>query len=943
MVNPDGNFLSVYGLYHHEQFGYLIGAYVVEVNSDGKFTLKYQRLLPENFDAFSHGLDEADRKLTHLLYEISLNGLYKQFGARESSFQQFVDKFAGSTYKQIILDYIERRKAEAIAMLAGKNFYLKSKDGYPAWKKLSVLNKKAGIKFYVKRTKSDTLYTAKLVLNDKEENINAEISGVLVSSPPWILWNQLVIPLEEDIDGKKIVPFTKKQNILIPRHQENEFYTKFLLRLLELYEVDMQGFDVARTATPPHIQLVVTKDNADIYTFRLAAKYGDLRLWIRKPFKRVHVQLEYGESAPKLFVVERNPEIELRVSEFFAKLRKDESQLFDFGLNAEKALAWMEENYAALTSKGIELVQEYEGEKFNFERPMLSAEAEKNESGYLIKSGISIGKSWIPLTRIKKNVLNFDRKYVVNKDNAVLLPKTWLENLRLLFEIADEDESGNLFVQRCHAGVIRSAFRDVKVRGFVLSEAFEEIKSVAPPMNFKAELREYQKAGYDWLCFLREFGVNGILADDMGLGKTVQTLALLQKVKEEGSDYPHLIVAPNSLVFNWTAEIKRFAPELKVLEHTGPKRDKTLKNRSKFDVVITTYGIVRQDEEYLSQCQFEYVVLDECQYIKNGDAKITQAIFKLKSKSRLALTGTPIENSTMDLWTQINFLNPGMLGTSYFFERYYANPIEKQQSVQRRDELSSAVYPIILRRTKEMVAKDLPERIVDCIYSEMTDDQKKLYKETTALYRTTLFGDNADFQKNKMQILAGLQRLRQIAIHPQMIDPMKKESGKYNAIKEMLFQLHLSGEKVIVFSQFVKFLTILKYDLVKEKIKFSYLDGSTKDRESAVNHFQRDSETNVFLISMKAGGVGLNLTAARYVMLVDPWWNPAVEMQAISRAHRIGQNHSVFVYKFISKESIEEKIVKLQEYKSKLAEEVIKSESGFFKALDKDDLIDLFD
>ncbi|MCS7085813.1 MAG: DEAD/DEAH box helicase, partial [Bacteroidia bacterium] len=659
--------------------------------------------------------------------------------------------------------------------------------------------------------------------------------------------------------------------------------------------------------------------------------------------KKMHAEMIYDSDAPKLFLIERDMESESRACDFFAGLRKDEAQLFDFGLNADKAFAWMEQNYPLLTSKGVELSQEFEGEKFCFDRPLLSAEAEKNDFGYVVTAGISVGGAWVPLPKIKKNVLNSDQKLLINNERAALLPRSWLENLRLLFEIADEDEQGRLHVRLCHAGVIRSAFQGIKIKGFLLSDAFEEIKPVEIPKNFHAQLREYQKAGYDWLCFLREFGLNGILADDMGLGKTVQTLALLQKVKEVGTQFPHLIVAPNSLIFNWIAEIKRFTPELKVLEHVGPKRDKTLKNRNQYDIIVTTYGVVRQDEEYLSECRFDYIILDECQYIKNSDAKTTQAIFKLNSKSRLALTGTPIENSTMDLWTQVHFLNPGMLGTSYFFEQYYAIPIEKHNSSQRREELRAAVYPIILRRTKEMVAKDLPEKVVNHIYSEMTIEQKKLYKETTALYRSTLFGKDSDIQKNKVQILAGLQRLRQIAIHPQMIDPTKKDSGKYVAIREILWQLLSSGEKVLVFSHFVKFLTILRYDLIKERIKFGFLSGDTKDRESEVRRFQTDDQTNVFLVSLKAGGVGLNLTAARYVLLVDPWWNPAVEMQAISRAHRIGQDRSVFVYKFISKDSIEEKILKLQQHKSKLAEEVVKSESGFFKALDKNDLIDLFD
>jgi superfamily II DNA or RNA helicase len=944
LINPDGNFTAVYGLYHHDQFGYLIGAYVVEKNDAGNLTLKYQRLLPENFENFASKLDEKDRKLTHLLYEISLNGLYKQFGTKDSSFQQFVNKFDNNVYKQIIIDYIDRRKAEAFTLLEDKNFYLKSRDGYPAWRKLDIVHSKTDIKFLFRRNEKETLYSAKLIIDGREENLNAEYSGILVHSPGWLLWNDKILPLEENIDTKKLIPFTKRPHISIPQSSEKEYFEKILLRLIEYHEVELHGIDVEKTSITPKIQLVITKDNpSNIYTFRLAACYGQLRLWIRKPLKRVHAYWEYKNNIPKLYITKRDTKLESIACDHFSKLRNDEIQLFDFGLNADKAFAWLEKNYPRLVANGIEVVQEFDGEKLSFDCPVLSAYADKTNTGYLIHAGISFGNQWIPLNRIKENVLNFEQKFTVNQNQAILLPQSWLENLRLLFEIAEEDETGKLHVLLCHAGVIRSAFRDIKVSGFNLFDTFDKIRSVQIPTNFNAELREYQKAGYDWLCFLHEFGLNGILADDMGLGKTVQTLALLQKVKEDGGKGTHLIVAPNSLVFNWSSEIKRFVPDMKVLEHYGPKRDKSLKNKHNYDIVITTYGIVRQDEEYLAKHTFDYIILDECQYIKNNDTKTTQAIFRLKSKSRLALTGTPIENSTMDLWTQINFLNPGMLGTNHFFEKHYSIPIEKENSVKKRDELKAIIHPIVLRRTKEMVAKDLPDKVIDCIYAEMTNEQEKLYRETTALYKSTLFGEKSDVHKTKLQILAGLQRLRQIAIHPQMIDPTKKESGKYAAVRDLMFRLYESGEKVLVFSQFVKFLSILKYDLIKDKIKFSYLDGTTKDRKTEVKRFQDDDSTKIFLISLKAGGVGLNLTAARYILLVDPWWNPAAEMQAVSRAHRIGQYNTVFVYKFITRGSIEEKIIKLQEYKSKLAEEVIKSESSFFKSLDKKELMDLFE
>jgi SNF2 family DNA or RNA helicase len=432
----------------------------------------------------------------------------------------------------------------------------------------------------------------------------------------------------------------------------------------------------------------------------------------------------------------------------------------------------------------------------------------------------------------------------------------------------------------------------------------------------------------------------------MGLGKTLQTLTLL--LREHGGTAsaasPSLIVVPNSLVFNWQAEARKFAPALKCLQYTGLRRQEQLSKFADHHLIVTTYGTVRQDLELLLQFRFHYVVLDESQTIKNRDAKITRAVLQLQAAHRLSLTGTPIENSAMDLWTQMQFLNPGLLGSESFFGKYYAIPIEKERNERRAEALRKLTAPFIMRRTKEMVATELPPRTDQVQLCEMTAEQQRLYNETKGAIRQTLFSEQAldSLHTNKLQVLSGLQRLRQIAIHPRLVAPEEPiDSGKYTEMWEMLDNILQSGSKVLIFSQFVKFLQIVKYDLIQRGIRFSYIDGSVRDRGKEVDNFQNDPGIQVFLISLKAGGTGLNLTAAEYVFILDPWWNPAIELQAMNRAHRIGQQKAVFVYKFITEGSIEEKILKLQERKQQLAGDIIQTEDNFFKLLDKDELMDL--
>jgi SNF2 family DNA or RNA helicase len=470
---------------------------------------------------------------------------------------------------------------------------------------------------------------------------------------------------------------------------------------------------------------------------------------------------------------------------------------------------------------------------------------------------------------------------------------------------------------------------------------FDTIESQEIPSAFIGTLRPYQKAGFDWLMFLNAYNFGGCLADDMGLGKTVQTLALLQSEKDNNVANASLLIMPTSLIYNWKRESKKFTPQLKIYDYTGTNREKDISLFAGYDLVVTSYGIIRRDIEELSAYYFNYVILDESQAIKNPSSNISKAVRELNSKHRLILTGTPLENSTLDLWSQMSFVNPGLLGAKSFFKKNYQIPIEKQQSEEHTKKLFNIIKPFILRRHKSQVAKDLPEKIENIYYSSMTEDQREKYEEVKNQYRNQILSHIEDFGVNKSQmlLLQGLTKLRQIANHPKLTEPdYEGDSGKMDDMLIMMENALAEGHKILIFSQFVKHLTIVRNIVNERGIEYCYLDGSTKNREEQVERFQNDDNVRLFLISLKAGGLGLNLTEADYVFILDPWWNPAVEAQAIDRAHRIGQTKKVITYKFIMSDTVEEKILELQHRKVKLAQDLITTDQGFVKNLSKEDI-----
>ncbi len=468
------------------------------------------------------------------------------------------------------------------------------------------------------------------------------------------------------------------------------------------------------------------------------------------------------------------------------------------------------------------------------------------------------------------------------------------------------------------------------------------------PEGIHADFREYQTKGFGWLWFMYKYGLNGILADDMGLGKTLQALTAVQKAKEEEGAMPTLVICPTTVVFNWEAEIQKFAPTLSCLKLSGIERKQLFKEIPNYDVVITSYALIRRDVEKLKNINFRYIILDESQNIKNAMSQTAQAVKKLQAPHKLALSGTPIENKLEELWSVFDFLMPGFLFSVADFNSRYVNPIMERQDKTVEKRLKLQIYPFILRRMKRDVAKDLPDKIENIAYCELTDEQKDFYLQVLDSTKEELFKsiEQNGLEKSRLSIFSALLRLRQICCHPRLYDKNNikniMSSGKFEKLKSMLEEIVDEGHRVLLFSQFVDMLDIIKAWLEREGIPYEYLTGKTKDRQAAVERFNSTPSIPIFLISLKAGGTGLNLTGADYVIHYDPWWNPAVEDQATDRAYRIGQTKKVFVYRLITKNTVEEKIQKLKTVKRNLVDSVISVDRNITKSLTMEDIKEIF-
>ncbi|MBC7386391.1 MAG: DEAD/DEAH box helicase [Cryobacterium sp.] len=524
-----------------------------------------------------------------------------------------------------------------------------------------------------------------------------------------------------------------------------------------------------------------------------------------------------------------------------------------------------------------------------------------------------------------------------------IIPPEWLAQYapvaQLGIRFGETTDDGSLRFTRSQGLMLNSVLTDnghLKADADFLTfreriQKFEGVKTAETPAGFKGTLRDYQKEGLNWLGFLEDFGTGGILADDMGLGKTIQVLAFLL-ARSKKNKMPCLVVAPKSLTFNWIDEAKKFAPELKVVRYSGPGRSEQLADIPGADLVVTTYGAIRTDIKKLQEIEFDVAIIDEAQAIKNSKSQSAAAVKKIRARHHLALTGTPVENSIKDLLSILEFTNPGLLGLSP----------PKEIAGDTHSILAKTLKPFMLRRTKEKVLTELPEKSEQVLYCEMSPTERKYYNAIREKYRLSIEQkiEEGGLGKSKLHVLEALLRLRQAASHSGLVDPRRKDepSAKLQLLLSHLEEVTQEGHKALVFSQFTSLLALVRKDLDAKGIKYEYLDGQTADRKTPVEHFQTDPECKVFLISLKAGGTGLNLTAADYVFILDPWWNPAVEAQAIGRAHRMGQKQTVFAYRMIAKDTVEEKILELQKSKRDLADSLISEDQDFMSKISKEDL-----
>ncbi len=762
-----------------------------------------------------------------------------------------------------------------------------------------------------------------------------------------VLFNETAARLDREVPLNWISALEKSGDIAIPKGQQDQFLGQ-LWNMPGLPPLDLPPeLQWEQVAVEPKPRIVI---KAPAYGGPSAALEGKVT------FRYDAVEAEAGDlrtvfvDAKQRRIIRRDPARErTAMAEVFELGLKPPTNAYDARrYDAKLARKLLPRLVAMLTTAGWEV--EAEG-KLLRRAGEFKLSVSSGVDWFELDAQVDFGGESVGLPELLAAARRGEQYVRLGDGTHGMLPEEWLKRYAPLAEMGTS-EDGKLRFAHSQALLldawleaqpnvdVDAAFERVRDR----LRSFEGVRPGTAPAGFVGTLRDYQREGLGWLDFLAEFGFGGCLADDMGLGKTIQVLAFLESrraapVENGGPRRPSLVVVPRSLVHNWIEEAARFAPQLRVLDYTGLEREARREEFDRYDLVVTTYGTLRRDAGVLKDMPFDYAILDESQAVKNSASQAAKACRLLSARHRLAMTGTPIENHLGELWSLFEFLNPGMLGRSATLKRFVSGRAKESGDLQR---LAKALRPFMLRRTKEQVLKELPEKTEQTLYCELDGKQRKLYDELRNHYRDLLTRKIASdgLQKSKIQVLEALLRLRQAACHPALIDKSNRKlpSAKLETLMQQLREVLEEGHKALVFSQFTSLLALVREEFDRQGITYEYLDGSTRDRKQRVARFQTDGDCPVFLISLKAGGVGLNLTAADYVFILDPWWNPAVEAQAVDRAHRIGQSKRVFAYRLIARDTVEEKILQLQGDKRKLAEAIISADNNLISSLTADDL-----
>lgn len=977
-----GELEFIIALTEHRNLGMVFQPLLIE-RKERYFTV-VRLVKPRDFKDADYSFSTWEKELVTLIDRYSDEKLMRKF-SRAGNVSEFYKSLNQPAFEKNIQPFLEQQMMQVASLLMVSPVRLFKKDA-----KYSNLYEEDFIsvnpffgqpRFYFERTETETRYKLRIFLKEKELKISNATMKVVTTKPLLLLHrNQLIV--FERLSAKKLSPFFEKDWVVVPNTIQDKYYSGFILNTVRDFEVEATGFSVRNAEIKPNAVLSLEKNLQYEPVFVLQFEYGKER-FLPGAKRKIAVSMQAEKSSFVFLKTIRDFEWEENIAGILCTLGLSEinGNYTIKGLSVlttESALFelinWLNRNKKELASAGFKIIQDKLEKNYFTGEQKLFFETKVKGDWFDVYAVVHFGEYEVPFVKLKKYILNGIREFVLPNGQTAILPEEWFTRFKDLLPFA-KNTGEALRLGKHHFTLLQN---NPGGRNRQLSEKMDELRNktvgeVALPENLKASLRSYQTDGFRWMYHLQKNGFGGCLADDMGLGKTVQTLTLLLKLKREKKavkimdpfskhgqlsmfdsetdqeeiQKASLIVLPTSLVHNWDNEIRKFTPSLKAYKYVGVQRKKSAdisQIASYYDIILTTYGTVRNDRKLLSAIEFFYVILDESQAVKNPLSKTYRAVMDLKARHRLVMTGTPIENSLSDLWSQMNFLNEGILGNLSYFRKAFLVPIEKNADEERQEKLRMLIHPFVLRRKKEEVARDLPPLMEQVVFCEMAKDQAKIYEQEKSLIRNAILEniEREGMEKSAMVILRGLTKLRQLANHPQMLGLETEDgSGKFDEIFRMLESVVAEKHKVLIFSTFVKHLDLLKKRINEEKWKFSILTGQTTNREEVISGFQNDPKNQIFLISLKAGGVGLNLTQADYVFIIDPWWNPAAENQAINRAHRIGQDKNVFVYRFITEKTIEEKIQLLKEQKSELADKFINSNNPFQK-ISKEEIVQLF-
>ncbi|MBO6200255.1 MAG: DEAD/DEAH box helicase, partial [Chryseobacterium sp.] len=745
----------------------------------------------------------------------------------------------------------------------------------------------------------------------------------------YFLFHDKTLHLVTNLDMLRVLEFFKsnREILLVHSSKFEEFKQNILANLEKQIKI---SYAYIQPATKKQLaeksfdekveKIIYLADQKEYISITPVMKYGNVEIPV---FSRK--QIFDADQNGNVFQVERDDKEEIKLTATIMQQHSEFAEQIEqyeyFYLHKDKFLDenWFLEAFEKWRNEGIVILgfNELKKNKLNANKAVVSIAVVSGINWFNTEIDVKFGKQKASLKQLHKSIRNKSKFVQLDDGTNGILPEEWMKKLNRYFdsgEIYDEllrlpksnfSEIKNLFDENV---LSKEVSEEIETYNKALSEN-QNIPETEVPAELNATLRDYQKQGLDWLNYLDDFNFGSCLADDMGLGKTLQIIAFILSQNKKHPQNTNLVIVPTSLLFNWQAEVEKFAPSINILTHYGANRIKNTLHFAGHEIVLTTYGMLLSDIRFLKEFNFNYVFLDESQAIKNPNSERYRAARLLKSRNKVVLTGTPIENNTFDIYGQLSFAIPGLLGSKQYFRDIYSIPIDKFENTKRATDLQQKIKPFILRRTKKHVAKELPDKTEMVIYCEMGEEQRRIYNAYEKELREYISAkDEHEIAKNSMHVLTGLTKLRQICDSPALLKDEEQFGDSSAKIEVLMEQIEnkSSQHKILVFSQFVSMLDLIKEELQKRNISFEYLTGQTKNRAARVNEFQENANVRVFLISLKAGGTGLNLTEADYVYLVDPWWNPAVENQAIDRCYRIGQKKNVIAVRLICPNTVEE-------------------------------------